>query len=149
MLYQTVQFVHLHKNIVKRDDVAAFQLRLDRPAVWLQKVCFFVLGKLRAFREDDTLVVERQIIEPATFMDRIFAQIEGIQQLFLERPTILLIGAIDYANLMNEMTQTRGFSFGAQYCIGDEVFGLTVHIIPWMKGCLVMPNKDVFSKLRY
>ncbi|MFA6213514.1 MAG: hypothetical protein WC714_29020 [Candidatus Obscuribacterales bacterium] len=138
---QVIEFVALRefrKTFDKRD---AFQLRTDRPALWLQKVCFFILKKLNAFYIGESVTIERHVLDGRTFIDRLFLQQEEIKQFFNMEPKKLLIGAEDYANLMQEVVATQRFNFNAEYGYGRTIMGLTVEVIPWMRGCLVMPNK--------
>ena len=64
----------------------------------------------------------------------------------LYQPTVNdVYQAEDYADLMHEAAATQMFSFRAEYGYGREVLGMTVQVIPWMRGCLVMPAN---AKLR-
>jgi hypothetical protein len=143
MTNQTIEFVALTKLRTPFDNTEAFQFRKDRPAQWLQKVCFFVLRKLQAFYISDAVTIERHTLDAKTFMERLFKQKDGIERFFNRRPTKLLIGAEDYAELMQEVAATQMFSFHAEYVYGSgygsEILGMTVQVIPWMRGCLVMP----------
>lgn len=141
-MYQEIEFVSLSNKRIRFDDTEAFQLRQDRPAIWIQKVCFFVLRKLRAFHVGERIEIERHRIDASTFMDRLFKQRYGIEQFFNMRPTRLLIGSEDYADIMREVAVNNMFSFQAQYGYGREILGMTVEVIPWMRGVLVMPPND-------
>ena len=145
MANQTIEFVALTELRTPFNNTEAFQFRKDRPAQWLQKACFFVLRKLRAFYIGEAVTIERHTLDARTFMERLFKQQEGIERFFNRRPTTLLIGAEDYADLMHEAAATQMFSFRAEYGYGREVLGMTVQVIPWMRGCLVMPAN---AKLR-
>ena len=136
---KTIEFVSLTDRRVRFDNTEAFQLRNDRPAQWLQKACIFVLRNLRAFYIGESVTIERHTIDARTFIERLFKQQESIDRFFNMRPTTLLIGAEDYAELMHEVAASRMFHFPAEYGYGREIFGITVHVIPWMRGCLVMP----------
>ena len=136
---QIVEFVTMTERLTRFDNKEAFQLRTDRPAPWLQKACFWVLRRLRAFYIGETVTIERHAIDGRTFMDRLFKQREGIDSYFNMRPSRLLIGAEDYAELMREVVASQAFSFRAEYGYGREILGMTVEVIPWMRGVLVMP----------
>ena len=138
---QVVEFVNLEVVRSPFEDKEAFQLRNDRPAKWLQKACFFVLRKLGAFYIGESVTIERHTLDAKTFMERLFKQQKGIERFFNRHPTKLLIGAEDYAELMHEASATQAFSFYAEYWERREVFGMTVEVIPWMRGCLVMPTE--------
>ncbi len=136
---QEIEFVSLCVKRHTFDKRDAFQLREDRPAAWLQKGCFFVLRKLRAFYVGEALTIERHTINASTFMNRLFEQKQSLIGLFNIKPRTLLIGSEDYAYMMKEQIATRQFSFHAEYYSKDRVMGMTVKVIPWMRGVLVMP----------
>ena len=136
---QVIEFVSLSVNRRTFDNREAFHLRKDRHAVWLQKVCFFVLRKLRAFYIGATLTIERHTIDASTFMNRLFEQKQSLLELFNLNPSLLLIGAEDYAAMMEDDVATRQFSFCAEYYSKNRAMGMTVKVIPWMRGVLVMP----------
>lgn len=137
----TIEFVHLksvHQVIELRD---AFEVRKDRPCVWLQRLCVWVLRKLRAYAQKDTVEIQRAVIDADTFMGRLFKQRRSLVEAFNSEPDRLLIGCEDYAELMNSHEiMTRAFSFGARYGHGQRMLGLKVQVIPWMRGILVMPK---------
>lgn len=136
---QTIEFITLNTIAEHYDVTVAFQLRTDRSLPWLQKICIFVLRKLGAFYRGQTLTVERHPIDAKSFMERIVRQRAELEVLFYRQPTQLLIGAEDYAELMDELVAaTRLFSFKADYNVANQVFGLTVKVVPWMRGVLVM-----------
>ena len=139
---QMIEFVMLRERHKSFENTEAFQLREDRTYLWVQKVCFFVLRKLQAFYIGETVEFERHLIDAKTFMERLFKQRSGIVEFFNLRPTKLLIGAEDYAELMQETMATQMFSFRAEYGYGREMLGMTIQVIPWMRGCLVMPNEQ-------
>lgn len=142
---QTIEFVALTELRRSFDNPDAFQYRKDRPLPWLQKACFFVLKKLRAFSIDKAVTIERHTIEARTFLERLLKQQESVMQLLGKRPTLLLIGAEDYAELMHEAVSTQMFSFSAEYGYEREILKMTVRVIPWMRGCLVLPRNVIQS----
>lgn len=126
----------------------AFEFRKDRPAHWLQKLCIWTLRKLGAFHHGEVVTFERHVIgkNGRRFMDRLFEQRRNLLNGFDREPTRLLIGADDYAELMQEATREH-FHFDAEYMRGNgdrypKVCGLRVEVIPWMRGVLVMPNNS-------
>lgn len=137
---QTIEFVVMKETRTPFDYIEAFQYRKDRPLPWLQKACCFVLRKLRAFAVSETVAIERHTIDAGTFMSRLFEQKASVTQLLGRRPTMLLIGAEDYAELMREAEATQMFSFRAEYGYDREILDMTVRVIPWMRGCLVLPD---------
>ena len=136
---QTIEFVQVRERRIPFDRQDAFQFRKDRPCLWLQRACLFVLRKLRTYSIGETLQIERHVIDPTSFIERIVRQIEEMEFYFNTRPSELLIGSEDYAAIMNEAAALQYFSFDAEYRYGRSVCGLAVKVIPWMRGCLVMP----------
>jgi len=121
----------------------AFELRLDRPAIWLQRACLWVLKRLKCYAHKETVTIERHAVgvKGGNFMEKLWARKEAVWGDFNREPTKLLIGAADYQELMHEAC-TAGFSFEAQYYLGRngrrEVMGLTVEVIPYMRGMLLL-----------
>lgn len=139
MKNQIIEFVNFKEHRYPCENTDVFQFRKDRSAIWLQKACFFVLRELGAFHLYETVTIERHQLDARTFVERLFKQQEGIERFFNMRPTRLLIGSEDYAELMGELAATQMFSFRAEYVYAREILGMTVQVIPWMRGCLVMP----------
>lgn len=139
---QTIEFLTMRDIRIPFDNTEAFQLRKDRPALWLQKACLFVLRKLKAYYRDEKITIERHTIDAPTFMDRLFSQRKDLQRMFNMLPDHILIGAEDYASLMREEATTKAFSFNAEYWNNRTVLGMKVEVIPWMRGILVMPSEN-------
>jgi hypothetical protein len=136
-----IEFLAHERKIDFRDFEEAFQLRKDRPAVWLQRACFYALRKLRAFYVEQMVSIERHTIDADTFMERLFKQGDSISDFFGMHPEVLLIGSEDYSDLMMEPGSRYAFSFDAKYGRHGVIYGLRVKVIPWMRGVLVMPNE--------
>lgn len=121
----------------------AFELRKDRPAIWLQRACLWVLRKLGCFACKETITIERHEIgrHGKKFMDRLWDRREAVWGFFEDEPTRLLIGAKDYQELMHEVC-TSGFQFDGRYYMGrngkPEVFGMKIEVIPHMRGMLLL-----------
>ena len=140
---QQVRFVAHTRSAERFDDTDAFEFRKDRPMHWLQKVCLFMLRKLGAYHIGETVVIERHEIDDEAFMRRIFEQKMNLYRFFDMEPKELLIGAEDYAEMMDETASSMSFQFHAEYWKDRRVLGLSVRVIPWMRGILVMP-KQIF-----
>lgn len=143
-MYQEISFVNHVEKISFVDSSNTFSFRKDAKAHWLQKLCFAILRKLGAFHQMEMVTIERHTIDSSSFVERLFKQKEGIHKFFNKRPKVLLIGAKDYAELMQSKEFNQQFSFQAQYFYGNDrvvqIFGLEVKVIPWMSGVLVMPD---------
>lgn len=123
----------------------SFELRKDRPAVWLQRLCLWVLRRLGCYAQHETVRIDRHYIgwKGNSFMERLWERKKLIWGSFDMEPTRLLIGAEDYARLMQEAYSKNSFEFSAQYMMGragrePEVMGLKVEVIPWMSGILLL-----------
>src|ERR1700760_835201 len=129
-----------------------FELRPERPAVWLQRVCLWVLRKLGCFASTDVIRYERHHIgkNGERFMQRLLKAKNAIQGSLEMKPTRLLIGSEQYAELMEEMVSKAPFAFDSQYYIGGydrpTVIGLRVEVIPWMRGILLLPPDSTANK---
>ena len=120
----------------------AFQLRKDRPAMWLQRACLWVLRKLGCYAELETIKVERHEIGRYgdSFMQRLLARRNAVYGSFEREPKKLLIGSAEYAELMKEAVSNSPFQFEARYFKGADqtVYGLKVEVIPYMRGMLLL-----------
>ena len=143
---QTISFIEPYTEFKTVTDSNAFAVREDRPHLWLQKACCWVMGKLGAYRRDTQTKIEYRTIDADSFVTRIAKQRESVFALMNREPRELLIGAQDYAELMHETMSHHMFSFDATYMRGEHgvrtVMGLKVRVIPWMRGVLVVPNDD-------
>lgn len=143
---EVIDVVRLDRVPEVRELKEAFEFREDRSFHWLQRLCIWTLRKIGAFACTEFVTYERHVIgkNGRRFMDRLFDQMHNLQDSFDREPKRLLIGAEDYAELMKEAT-TEYFSFDAEHMRGiryPKVCGLTVEVIPWMRGVLVMPNNS-------
>ncbi len=142
---QDVQFVTLVDKLTPFEYTESFEFRKDRPAHWLQKTCLFILRKLKAFHFGKTVSVERLEIDTKDFMERLWKQKSELHNYFNMRPTVLLIGSEDYAELMQSKTINQAVSFQVEYRFSSRnreeniksmILGMTVHVVPWMRGCV-------------
>lgn len=136
---QVIQFVKTTEKWHTVTVKDAYEFRKDRPARWLQSVCLWVLRKLGAFYQRDTVTIERHVLQAKTFMERLFKQRAEIASLLNREPKVMLIGSDDYFELMNEPAIHQSFVFDAEYGKDRRILGLEVRVIPWMRGVLVMP----------
>lgn len=82
------------------------------------------------------------VIDGETFASRLFAQQSALFDTFGRESRTLLIGGEDYRDLMNSPEVRHAFSFGSQFNCDRQVFGLTIRVIPWMRGMVVMPSGE-------
>lgn len=139
---EVVGLKSIPKVIVEKN---IFEFCKERPAHWLQRLCLGILRKLGCHAHTDTVTVERHVIgkHGDKFMARLFKARNALES-FNRQPSRLLIGSEEYAELMHEPISNYYFDFQARYFMGNgegerTVLGLTVEVIPWMRGMLVMP----------
>lgn len=126
-----IEFVNWDERLVPSIPVG----RLDSLRWWLVK-------KLGGQNPFDTVRVTRVPVDGKEFMDRLWKQKRALIETFHRKPTTLLIGGEDYEELMNSPAVWQAFTIHANFNYGrDELYGLTVKVIPWMKGMIVMPNE--------
>lgn len=105
----------------------------DRPRWWLVKL-------LGGKNPHDSVTVTRIPINDKDFMARLWKQKRALFDQFRREPATLWIGGEDYRELMSSPHIQQAFSFSASFNYGrDEVYGLRVKVIPWMRGMVVMP----------
>lgn len=104
----------------------------DTPRWWLVRL----LGGSCPF---DSVKVTRIPIDGIEFADRLFKQKRALFDSFGREAATLLIGGEDYKELMNSPDIRYNFSFQSEFNYGRQVYGLTVNVIPWMRGMVVMP----------
>lgn len=105
----------------------------DRPRWWLVRA----LGGTCPM---DTVKVVRVPVNGKDFMTRLWKQKRALVESFRREPTTLLIGGEDYQELMGSPAVRESFLVNASFNYGrNEIYGLTVKVIPWMKGMVVMP----------
>lgn len=142
MKEQRIDFVTTRREVFKDiEDESAFQVRKDRPFLWLQRLCFWFLSRLGAYRLDDRVEMRRVAFNADKFMERLFQQKETLAREFNYHPDRLLIGAGDFEELMHETEIYSPFTFNANYYQSRQVYGLKVTVVPWMRGVLVVPNE--------
>ncbi len=138
MKEQKIEFVEYERLSDRSFHHDVFCFRKDRPLHWLQKVCLYILKKIKSYYWEETISYKRHIVEPISLIDAILNQRREIGEFFNIRPTKMLIGAMDYESLMGCPEIKSWISFQSQYGIGQTILDLEVQIIPWMKGILLI-----------
>ena len=112
-----------------------------QPRHWLDGLRWRLVKLLGGANPLETIRITRVPVHGKTFMDRLYAQKRHMYDFFNCREVqTLLIGAEDYEELMHSPEITQALTFSASYYHGQQVIcGLTVKVIPWMRGMVVMP----------
>lgn len=138
---EPVQFIGTREETTVTVLKDGFELRDDQRWPWLQRVCFWILRKLGAFLRQETRNVTTFVVNPKMFIERALEMQEQLDVSFDTVPEMLLIGAQDFAELMrSEYVTETACQFSAEYHNEGRIMGLEVLIIPWMRGCIVMPR---------
>jgi len=138
-----LQFVHTHETTkwVILEDV--WSLRPDFRWRWMSKFAGWLIRKIGVNARDQVVEVQRLVIDPPAIMQKLFEQHSAMLDMGYE-PKRLLIGSEDFAELMRQPEMHHHFTIDAEYYKGGRdgrrVLGLTIEVIPWMRGILVMPN---------
>lgn len=140
-----MQHIHVYRHKIttlriQQDD--AFTFRKDRKHHWLQRACLSILKKLGCYAHMETEKVERIPIDARDFMQGLFEQKEEIAEHFYEEGNALLVGPDQYREIMRLMSSPEWMSFGIRVGreVRPEIMGLTVYVVPWMSGYLVLPH---------
>ena len=143
---RTVTFNEKHTFVPLGD---TFKFRSDLKHHWLQKICFYMLSKLKAFALKENVEIRDRYINAESFMERFYKASGEMSRVFDLHPTVLLIGLTDYKELMFEMYSARDrFSFQAEYAFytmgkRPKVMNLTVHVVPWMHGHVLLTAREL------
>jgi hypothetical protein len=135
---QTIRFIQYQREIryLLRADI--FKLNKERRAVWLQKLCFFILRKLGCAWYEPITEYHAVDFKTRSFVERLRAQHRELYDYVHRNGQRLIIGSADFDRLME--TKTDGYFL---FKIGADgkwsVFSLTVEVVPWMQGMVVLP----------
>ena len=119
----------------------AFRFKPKGHLQWLQRLAWKFLNWCCVLHQayEPKVTVNRHLIDADTFMDRLFKQKLSLFDSFHKEGQKLLIGSDDYFELMTEKANYQPFNFQAEFMLNKQLFGLTVEVIPWMRGMIVMP----------
>lgn len=106
---------------------------------WLQKLCFWILDKLKchALLQED--FAERIVIDPPKIMDKIMMQTKEIYDHGRFDQKEVFIGPEQLKNL--RMDCQNFMTFTAPVGINAQVMGMDITVVPWMEGVLVVPKE--------
>lgn len=138
-----IQFIKTSESlrwIVLED---AWSVRKDFRWKWMERLAQWLIRKIGFNARSPVVDVERIVIDPEDIMSKLFQQRGALLQMGHE-PKRLLIGSVDFAELMHRKEAHYHFSVACQYFKGDgrgghRIMDLEVEVIPWMRGILVMP----------
>lgn len=114
-----------------------YQVRKDKPLVWLQEVCCWVLRKLGAYSEDHTTAYTHHTVDISDLVEGIYTQVGMLGSNHNLSAHRILMGSEDFAELCHAPQASYQLTV---YASSPKFGGLTVTVIPWMKGVLVLPE---------
>jgi hypothetical protein len=120
----------------------AFKFKPKGHAQWLQRIAWRFLNWRCAMEQayEPTVTVTRHTVDADKFIHRLLEQKRALFDGFGKEGQRLIIGSEDYAELMNSPEITmHHFDFRAEVGYGRNIVGLTVEVVPWMRGAVVMP----------
>ena len=108
---------------------------------WLHRLLWRALLRMGAIKvnTEETIKVYRVLIDEEALFDRVRANLDAILRRG-ETPKEILLGPDTFSEMMNS-PELRGynapFSFDMRYGYNKSLYGLPVHVLPWMEGVLV------------
>lgn len=148
-----------HVQIVEHEEIRirpdTFEFREDLKHHWLQRACLWVLRKLKCHaRLAETVRVRsvspdiQPIIEHVSMQRyQLIDQFDHVSR--YDEELHLLIGEREWCEIMKQADLMRGpVSYPGQLFIGGGRFGrgrwmgMTVHVLPWMQGAIVVPTLE-------
>jgi hypothetical protein len=116
-----------------------YTFRKDKPLLWLQRFCLWILGKIGAEYQYGHTTIKYHEVDTRRFVEKITRQIDTVKFEYHVQPTRILIGTQDFHELMGGGEIHELCTFNTSYSDGQRhAFGLNVQIIPWMRGILVI-----------
>ena len=116
-----------------------FEFRKDKKCHLLQKALFWVLVKLGCYVRGEEVSFKRHTIDPTNFMENLFAQDKELVDIYHMEGKTLLIGPKEYSEMTDNPEVRQIFEFPTEYHYNGRVMGMSIKVIPWMKGMLVVP----------
>lgn len=103
---------------------------------WLQRLCFWTLGKLGCHVLEQT-TAKVHAVNTDTFSEKFLKQYYCTRDVFFHEPKTVFIGAEDFDQLMSVKVGTL-VGFRASYMYDGTIMGMQVNIVPWMQGVLII-----------
>ena len=130
-------------EVVQHEDV--YEFRRDRKWQWLQRLCFWVLGKIGAFRQDTMAVYNYGPTDPKPLKEAVFAQIENVVEFerFDSDELVVLIGRPQFKELVSNREMYQCLGWGMTLDVRDayskRIYTIPIAAVPWLDGIAVVP----------
>ena len=137
---QRVEFVLTKESSITTLVKDNFQFRKDKKYHRIQKLLFWGLKKLECYAETETVFFEKHTVATNNFLDALLQQEQELIALYNVRGAFVLIGSEDFSRMTNTPEIRNVFEFSSMYHRDNEICGMRVKVIPWMRGVLVVPE---------
>ena len=138
-----IQFVEKRRHLRLVDRNEAYSFRKDRPFHFLQRVCLWVLRKIKAHAQTEISYYTRHTIDTRNFVECLLRQTRHLEADHHQKPRRLLIGAETFQRMVGGQEVQNLMNFRCEYearnGYAPHILGLEVTVVPWMRGLLVMP----------
>lgn len=138
----TAQFLEHRTETTWHLMLGAYKFVPHGRTAWLQRLAWRFLTWRAALAPayEPKITVTQHLIDADKFIENIIRQKRALFDGFRKEGQRLLIGSEDYAELMSSPeVREHHFAFQAEVGMGRSIVGLTVEVIPWMRGAVVMP----------
>lgn len=120
-----------------------FGVRNDRPHVWLQKICCWVLKRLGATHTYMTEDFVYYKVDVTDLFDSFKQQYGDVINETGKNPSKVLIGVEDFHRLTNAPQMNHMLTFNLTERINRyhhvDMMNIPVIVLPWMSGILILP----------
>ncbi len=138
----------------RKDDV--FEYRHDRPLRWLQKICFYILRKIKAFYLRHHQETAYQIVNSNDLSEKIISHIISVRNFQGKVPALIVIGREEFEALADcciprYLTLTLNNNYGRSMHSYDLQIGsqkFEVVVMPWLSGTIVFAELPEMFKRR-
>lgn len=143
MRTQEVLFMEPFKLTEEKEVDFYFTPEDAKKFTWLQRLCINTLQRLGTFKSKKEVVTTKFSPKriPIHYLDMvpyIKDQIVSLQRDYNVQAVRVLIGGEEYNSISGMLGILPNFSYF--YSDPKTLLGLTVEVIPWMKGIVVMPK---------
>lgn len=141
MRNHTIEFVAQESITTMVPTQDAFKFEPKGRAQWAQRLAWRFLNWVGAMDQayEPKVTVTRHSVDADKFMDRLLKQRRALLDGYHKEGQRLVIGSEDYFELMGEIAVHHHFNFNAEVGMRGRLMGLTVEVVPWMRGAVVMP----------
>lgn len=142
------EMAYVERKVVENLHLELVELKLseNRFMKWFQKLLVKLLNKSGAHRIEKQTSIQEFAIDKQEMEKTINAQMKELRNSYL-KPGEVYMGLEDFSRLTHKTLETwpHAFQFdyrtdGGRYGEKGTVYGMTVFVLPWMKGTLVTPS---------